>query len=163
MERTMNIAVNIGFADTERASVADALSKVLADTYAVYLKTHGYHWNVAGPTFPALHQLFESQYREQWEALDDIAERIRSLGALAPQGYSAFANLSTIKDGYASLDSDTMLADLLRDNETVLATIRGAFKIADAVGDEATMDMLNARTAAHEKHAWMLRATLGVK
>jgi starvation-inducible DNA-binding protein len=159
----MNIAVNIGFSETDRANVAEGLSKVLADTYGVYLKTHGYHWNVTGPTFPALHTLFAGQYREQWEALDDIAERIRSLGELAPQSYSAFSNLSAIKDGYASLDSEAMVADLMHDHETVLTTIRGVFKIAEAVGDQATMDLLNARTAAHDKHAWMLRATLNVK
>lgn len=159
----MNIAVNIGFADADRAGVVQGLSKLLADTYLLYLKTHGYHWNVTGATFRALHLLFEEQYREQWEALDEIAERIRSLGELAPQSYSAFANLSAIKDGYASLDSEAMVAELMHDNETVLATIRGAFKTAEAVGDQATMDMLNARTAAHEKHAWMLRATLNIK
>jgi len=159
----MNIAINIGFTETDRTSVAEGLSKVLADTYAVYLKTHGYHWNVTGPTFQALHTLFEGQYREQWEALDEIAERIRSLGELAPQSYSAFANLTAIKDGHASLDSEAMVAELMHDQETVLATIRGVFKVAESVGDQATMDMLNARAAAHEKHAWMLRATLDVK
>jgi starvation-inducible DNA-binding protein len=147
MERTMNIAVNIGFTDTDRASVAQGLSKVLADTYLLYLKTHGYPWNVAGPMFRALHLLFEEQYREQWEALDEIAERIRSLGELAPQSHSAFANLTAIKDGYASLDSEAMVAELMHDQETVLATIRGVFKTAEAVGDQATMDMLNVRTA----------------
>jgi starvation-inducible DNA-binding protein len=159
----MTIAVNTGFADAERATIAQGLSKVLADTYAVYLKTHGYHWNVTGPTFQSLHTLFEGQYREQWEALDDVAERIRALGELAPQAYSAFANLTAIKDGHASLDSDAMVAELLHDHETVVKTIRGAFVVADSAGDEATMDLLNARTAAHEKHAWMLRATLDVK
>jgi starvation-inducible DNA-binding protein len=159
----MHTAVNIGFADTDRANVAEGLSKVLADTYALYLKTHGYHWNATGPTFPALHTLFEDQYTEQWKALDDIAERIRSLGELVPQTYSAFSNLTAIKDGYASLDSEAMVAELMHDHETVLATIRNVFKIAEAVGDQATMDMLNARTAAHDKHAWMLRATLNIK
>jgi starvation-inducible DNA-binding protein len=159
----MNIAMNIGFAEADRTHVAEGLSKLLADAYALYLKTHGYHWNVTGPTFPALHAMFEGQYREQWEALDDIAERIRSLGALAPQGYSSFSNLTAIKDGHASLDSDAMVAELMRDHETVLATIRSVFAIAEVVGDEATMDLLNARTAAHDKHAWMLRATLDVK
>ncbi|WP_166296398.1 Dps family protein [Bradyrhizobium sp. 2S1] len=159
----MSIAVNTGFAEAERTSIAEALSKVLADTYALYLKTHGYHWNVTGPTFQALHTLFEGQYSEQWQALDDIAERIRALGELVPQTYSAFANLTAIKDGHASLDSDAMVAELLLDNETVVKAIRGAFAVAESASDEATMDMLNARTAAHEKHAWMLRATLDVK
>ncbi len=138
-------------------------SRVLADTYALYLKTHGYHWNVTGPTFQALHSMFEAQYQEQWAALDDIAERIRSLGELAPQSYSAFANLTAIKDGDPSQPSDAMVTELMHDHETVLSTIRGAFKIAEAGDDQATMDMFNARTAAHEKHAWMLQATLGIK
>lgn len=159
----MTLAINTGFAETERTSITEALSKVLADSYALYLKTHGYHWNVTGPTFQALHTLFEGQYREEWQALDDIAERIRALGELVPQTYAAFANRSAIKDGYASLDSDAMVAELLHDNETVVKTIRGAFAVAESASDQATMDMLNARTAAHEKHAWMLRATLDVK
>lgn len=158
----MTIVVKSGFADTERPCV-EGLSKVLADTYALYLKTHGYHWNVTGATFHALHLLFEGQYHEQWEALDDIAERIRALGELVPQTYSALISLTAIKDGYASLDSDAMVAELLRDHEIVLKTIRRAFAIAESADDQATMDMLNARTAAHEKHAWMLRATLDVK
>ena len=159
----MTIAVNTGFAEAERTNIAAALSTVLADTYALYLKTHGYHWHVTGPTFQALHTLFEGQYREEWQALDDIAERIRALGELVPQTYSAFAKLTAIKDGYASLDSEAMVAELLHDNETAVRTIRDAFTVAESAGDQATMDMLNVRTTAHEKHAWMLRATLDVK
>ncbi|HEY4031356.1 MAG TPA: DNA starvation/stationary phase protection protein [Caulobacteraceae bacterium] len=157
----MTAKIDIGFSAADRAAVAGALSKVLADAYALYLKTHGYHWNVRGPTFPALHTLFEGQYQEEWAALDDIAERIRALGELAPHGYGAFGNLSSIRDGDSTKNADGMVGELMADNETILATISGAFKIAENAGDQATMDLLNARTAAHGKHAWMLRATLG--
>ncbi len=150
-----------GFRTESRSNVAGALSKVMADAYAHYLMTHGYHWNVRGPTFQSLHSLFEKQYQEQWAALDEIAERIRALGELAPQGYSTFANLTAIKDGDPSQNSNAMISDLIRDNDTILATIRDAFSVAENAADEATLDLLNARTAAHEKNTWMLRATLG--
>jgi starvation-inducible DNA-binding protein len=157
----MNVRIDLGISNQSRTAVADALSKVLADAYALYLKTHGYHWNVRGPTFPALHALFQDQYQEQWTALDSIAERIRAVGELAPQGYAAFANLAAIHDGDPGKAADDMVEELMIDNQTVQATIRQAFSVADAAGDEATMDLLNARTAEHAKHAWMLRATLG--
>src|ERR1700722_3933345 len=157
----MNVKIDIGISSEDRHAVAVGLSKVLGDTYALYLKTHGYHWNVRGPTFQSLHLLFEGQYQEEWAALDVIAERIRSVGELVPQGYAAFGNLTTIRDGDSAKNSDAMVAELMDDNQTVLATIRDAFRVAESAGDEATMDLLNARTAAHAKHAWMLRATLG--
>jgi starvation-inducible DNA-binding protein len=163
MEMKMTIELNKGLSKEEKTQVAGVLSKVMADAYALYLKTHGYHWNVRGPNFPALHPLFEGQYQEQWAALDDIAERIRALGELAPQGYATFGNLSAIRDGDPNKESDAMIEDLLQDNQTILATIRNASQVAETAGDEATVDLLNARTAAHEKHSWMLRATLGAK
>ena len=156
----MKIEINNVSSRIERSKVAGALSKLMADAWALYLKTHGYHWNVRGPTFASLHALFEKQYGEQWEALDEVAERIRSLGELAPQGYATFANLTAIKDGDPTKSSDEMIADLIEGNETLLATIRQVFEVADAAHDEATLDLLNARTAAHEKHVWMLGATL---
>jgi len=159
----MAVAVNTGIPSKDRGAIVAGLNKVLADAYAVYLKTHGYHWNVRGPNFQSLHVLLEGQYTEQWAALDTIAERIRALGELAPQGYGAFGNLSSIKDGDPEQDSDGMLTDLLKDNETLIATLRAAFPAAEAGGDEATADLLTQRLQAHEKHAWMLRATLGVK
>ena len=159
----MAVAVNIGISSKDRGAIVAGLNKVLADAYAVYLKTHGYHWNVRGPNFQSLHVLLEGQYTEQWAALDTIAERIRALGELAPQGYGAFGNLSSIKDGDPEQDSDGMLTDLLKDNETLIATLRAAFPATEAGGDEATADLLTQRLQAHEKHAWMLRATLGVK
>ncbi len=155
--------LNTGLSATQRADIATALNKVLADSYALYLKTHGYHWNVRGPNFQALHVLLEGQYQEEWAALDDIAERIRGLGELAPQGYGAFGNLSSIKDGNPENEWEAMIRELLADNETVIATLRDGFPAAEAAGDEATADLLTQRLQAHEKHAWMLRATLGLK
>ena len=157
----MDAAIKTGISEGDRKAVAEQLTKMLADSYAVYLKTHGYHWNVRGPEFFALHNLLERQYREQWEALDEIAERIRGLGQLAPQGYTAFANLTSIKDGDPEKDARAMLEELMRDHETVVATARQALKVADADGDDVTADLMTQRLAAHEKAAWMLRATLG--
>lgn len=140
--------------------VALALGKLLADTHALYLKTHGYHWNVRGPQFPALHHLFEEQYKSLWASLDEIAERIRALGALAPQGYASMANLTGVKDGDPHWSAQEMLRDLLTDHEQVCGTVKAAIQAAEAARDAATVDLLNDRLAAHEKHAWMLRATL---
>jgi len=138
-------------------NIAGGLSKLLADTYAVYLKTHGYHWNVRGPNFASLHALFMTQYTEMWAAIDLVAERIRALGQLAPQGYGAFAALSTIKDGDPAKDAQAMLQDLLADHETLIATAKAAREGADDV----TAAVIDARVDAHQKHAWMLRASLG--
>ncbi|MBO9709680.1 MAG: DNA starvation/stationary phase protection protein [Caulobacter sp.] len=159
----MATTLNTGFTAKQRTDIAAGLNKVLADSYALYLKTHGYHWNVRGPNFQALHVLLEGQYTEEWAALDAIAERIRALGELAPQGYAAFGNLSSIKDGDGEKDWEGMVQELLADNETVIATLRAAFPAADEAGDEATADLYTQRLAAHEKHAWMLRSTLGRK
>lgn len=159
----MTATINTGLNKAERTTVAAELGKVLADTYAVYLKTHGYHWNVRGPEFFSLHSLLEEQYREIWAAVDEIAERIRALGELAPQGYATFANLTSIKDGDPEKDAPAMLTELMRDHETLIATARDALKAADDEGDDVTVDLLTARLAAHEKSTWMLRSTLGVK
>lgn len=154
-------AIDTGLKSKEREAVARELSKVLADSYALYLKTHGYHWNVRGPEFFSLHNLLEEQYREVWAALDEIAERIRALGELAPQSASAFANLTSIKDGDPEKDASEMLKELIKDNGVVLATARAALDAADAAGDEASVDLMTERLTAHEKAAWMLRASLG--
>lgn len=159
----MTATINTGLTKAERTTVAAELGKVLADTYAVYLKTHGYHWNVRGPEFFSLHSLLEEQYREIWAAVDEIAERIRALGELAPQGYATFANLTSIKDGDPEKDAPAMLTELMKDHETLIATARDALKAADDEGDDVTVDLLTARLAAHEKSTWMLRSTLGVK
>jgi starvation-inducible DNA-binding protein len=138
-------------------TVAAGLSRLLADTYAVYLKTHGYHWNVRGPNFSSLHTLFMTQYTEMWTAIDLIAERIRALGETAPQGYGAFAELSTIQDGDPARNAEAMLQELLADHATLIATAKAARDGADDV----TAAVIDARVDAHQKHAWMIRATLG--
>ena len=157
----MTATIDTGIAKAERGDIARELTKVLADSYAIYLKTHGYHWNVRGPEFFTLHNLLEQQYRDLWEALDDIAERIRALGEFAPQGYSTFANLTSIKDGDPEKDAPAMLNELMRDHETVIATLRAATAVAEGDDDVATADLLTQRLTAHEKFAWMLRSTLG--
>jgi starvation-inducible DNA-binding protein len=135
---------------------ADGLSKLLADTYAVYLKTHGYHWNVRGPNFGSLHALFMTQYTEMWNAIDLVAERIRALGAYAPQGYGSFGQLSSIKDGNPESNAEAMLKELAADHATLVATAKAARDGAD----EVTASLIDDRIEAHEKHAWMLRASL---
>jgi starvation-inducible DNA-binding protein len=157
----MTAAIDTGLKAKERETVARELSKVLADSYALYLKTHGYHWNVRGPEFFSLHNLLELQYREVWAALDEIAERIRALGELAPQSGSAFANLTSIKDGDPEKDAGEMLKELIKDNGVVIATARAALEAADKIGDDASADLMTVRLAAHEKAAWMLRSSLG--
>jgi starvation-inducible DNA-binding protein len=117
--------------------VAEELTKVLADSFAVYLKTHGYHWNVRGPEFFSFHNLLEQQYTDMWNALDDIAERIRALGVLAPQSYPAFGNLTSIKDGDPEKEATAMLKELMQDHETLIATARKALDVASDAGDEA--------------------------
>lgn len=144
----------------ERTDVAGHLSKVLADSYSVYLKTHGYHWNVRGPEFFSLHGLLEQQYREIWDALDTLAERIRALDVLAPMGGAAFANLTSIKDGDPEQDAQSMLKELVKDNETLIATARAALEAAEKEGDDPTVDLLTQRLAAHEKAVWMLRSSI---
>lgn len=159
----MSDTVNTGLDAMARGEIAAGLSKVLADSYAVYLKTHGYHWNVRGPNFSSLHNLFMAQYTEMWQALDEVAERVRALGELAPQGYGAFANLTSIKDGDPENTSEAMLKELAQDHGTVISTLRSVLPVAQEAGDEATVDLLTQRLAAHEKHAWMLRALTGQK
>ncbi len=157
----MTATIRTGLSKAERADVASELAKVLADSYAVYLKTHGYHWNVRGVEFFAFHNLLEQQYREMWDALDVIAERIRALGELAPQSASAFANLTSIKEGDPEKEAIAMLKELMADHETLIATARAGVDLAEEAGDVASADLLTQRLAAHEKFAWMLRSTLG--
>ncbi|MFN4287344.1 MAG: Dps family protein [Brevundimonas sp.] len=159
----MNATIKTGLPKADRAEVANALSKALADSFQVYLKVHGYHWNVRGENFFSAHNLLEQQYTEIWAALDDLAERIRALGEYAPQSHAAFANLTSIKDGDASQDWEAMFRELMRDHETVIATLRDTIKVASDAEDESTADLCTQRLAAHEKHAWMLRSTLGGK
>ena len=154
--------VNIGIKKTDRKAICDGLSKVLADTYMLYQKTHAYHWNVTGPMFSSLHGLFMTQYTELHDAADLIAERIRALGHFAPGSYGKFAKLTAIKDdvedGLPALD---MVRTLVEGNETLVRTAREAFKPAEKAADQPTMDLLTQRMEASEKAAWMLRSHLG--
>ena len=151
---------NTGPTAKDRKAVAEGLAKLLADTYAVYLKTHGYHWNVRGPNFSQLHTLFMAQYTEMWTAIDEVAERIRALGELAPQGYGAFGNLSSIKDGDPSKNAEEMLNDLIASQETLIGTLYAILPAAQEAGDEVSASLISDRLTAHEKHLWMLRASL---
>jgi starvation-inducible DNA-binding protein len=153
--------IDTGIGAQDRKSVAEGLSRLLADSYAVYLKTHGYHWNVRGPNFASLHALFMEQYTEMWTAIDEVAERIKALGATAPQGYGAFGKLSGIRDGDPEQDANAMLAELSKDHETLIRTARSILPAAQEGGDEVTTGLIADRLTAHEKHAWMLRASLG--
>ena len=140
--------------------VAHELSKVLADSFTIYQKTHGYHWNVRGPNFRGLHLLLEEQYNEIWTAIDEIAERIRALDEYAPMGHGALGNLTSIKDGDPTLASADMLKDLIDGHATTVATLKKAAETADKAGDISTNDLCTQRITAHEKHIWMLRSTL---
>lgn len=140
--------------------VTEALKKVLAETYGLMLKTQNYHWNVEGPNFPGLHALFMTQYSELFLAVDLVAERIRALGEKAPGSYGEFAKLSRIKDGDGDYDSDQMVKDLHDSNVALLASVKKAFAAAEKAGDQPTIDLMNERTAIHEKTIWMLRSSL---
>ena len=144
----------------QRKQVAESLSKVVAETYMVYLKTHGAHWNVEGPYFQSLHILFEGQYTELWNAIDVVAERVRTLGEYVPASYGQFVKLSHVKETEEVLDAMGMVRDLLQGHETLIETLASALKSAQEAGDETSAGLLTSRLEAHEKHAWMLRATL---
>lgn len=152
--------VNTGIAEQARTELAKGLSRVLAGTYTLYLKTQNYHWNVTGPLFPQLHAQFETQYTELQGAVDAIAERIRALGARAPGSYSEFAELSSVKEANGARSAQQMLADLLASHEQVVQDVRAVHRTADQHGDDATANLLDDRLSEHEKHAWMLRASL---
>jgi starvation-inducible DNA-binding protein len=156
------IGINIGINEKDRLALAEGLSHLLADTYTLYLKTHYYHWNVTGPMFQTLHLMFETQYNELALAVDAIAERIRSLGSVAPGTYSAYAKLSKIEEDNDVPSAKEMIAQLVQAHETVLRTARSVFPIADQAVDEATADLLTQRLQVHEKTAWMLRSLLAV-
>lgn len=153
-------ALDLGIPQDKLTPIQDGLSRLLADTYTLYLKTHNYHWNVTGPQFNSLHLMFENQYTELATAVDDIAERIRALGAWAPGSYSDFARLSTVKEASGTPTAEEMVADLAADQATVVRTARAIFPHADGAGDEPTADLLTQRMQIHEKTAWMLRALI---
>lgn len=152
--------VNIGIEENERRAIVDGLSRLLADTYTLYLKTHNFHWNVTGPMFQTLHLMFEQQYNELALAVDLIAERIRALGFPAPATYSAFARLSSIKEDEGVPNATEMIRLLVEGQETVVRTARSIFPVVDQAHDEPTADLLTQRMQVHEKTAWMLRSLL---
>jgi starvation-inducible DNA-binding protein len=152
--------INIGINEKDRKKVADGLSRMLADTYTLYLKTHNFHWNVAGPMFQTLHLMFMTQYNESWLAVDLIAERIRSLGYPAPGTYKEFAALTSIKDSDGAPKAKDMIRQLVEGQEAVVRTAREVLPIAEKVGDQPTVDLFSARMEVHEKNAWMLRSLL---
>lgn len=152
--------INIGIDSEDRKTITQQLSRLLADTYSLYLKTHSFHWNVTGPQFNSLHQMFEEQYNALWTAADEVAERIRTLGMVAPGSYSKFAALTSIKEEPGVPEWQDMVAQLQAGHEAVAATAREAFRAADDAGDEGTADMVTGRLREHEKTAWMLRSLL---
>ena len=152
--------IDIGIEASSREEIAGGLSRVLADSYTLYLKTHNFHWNVTGPMFQTLHLMFETQYTELALAVDLVAERIRALGFPAPGTYKQFLALSTIKDEDGIPRSQDMIKKLVEGHETVARTARAVFKTADAVSDQPTCDLLTQRMQVHEKTAWMLRSLL---
>ena len=152
--------INIGIPDDQRKAIAHGLSRLLADTYTLYLKTHNFHWNVTGPQFNTLHTMFETQYTELAMAVDVIAERIRALGAWAPGSYSDFAKLSTVKEASGIPAAEAMVAELAADQAAVVRTARALFPAVEAASDEPTADLLTQRMQVHEKTAWMLRAMI---
>ena len=155
-----SVAIDIGINEADRRKVAEGLSKVLADTYTLYLKTHNFHWNVTGPMFQTLHLMFEAQYNELALAVDQVAERIRALGHHAPGTYAAYAKLSSIKEEEGVPAAKEMIRLLVEGNEAVARTARAVFPAADKAGDEPTADLLTQRLQVHEKTAWMLRSLL---
>ena len=152
--------VNIGISDKDRRKISEGLSRLLADTYTLYLKTHNFHWNVTGPMFNTLHLMFETQYTELATAVDAIAERIRALGEFAPGSYREFGKLSSIPEAEGVPSAEDMIRQLVEGQEAVVRTARAIFPAVDAANDEPTADLLTQRMQIHEKTAWMLRSML---
>ena len=152
--------LNTGIARQDREAIAAGLSRLLADSYTLYLKTHNFHWNVTGPQFNTLHLMFEGQYTELAAAVDEIAERIRALGVKAPGSYVEFSKMTSITEGAGDESAEEMIRQLAIGQETVVRTAREAFPVADDAHDEPTADLLTQRMQIHEKNAWMLRSML---
>ena len=153
--------IDIGISADDRSAICDGLSRLLADTYTLYLTTHNFHWNVTGPMFNTLHEMFMVQYTELWSSVDLIAERIRSLGHKAPGSYAQFGALTSISDAPAEPPKALeMIAILVSGHEAVARTARAVFPAAEKAGDEPTADLLTQRLTVHEQTAWMLRSLL---
>ena len=160
MAQTTPSPIDIGIPEPQREEIATGLSRLLADTYTLYLKTHNYHWNVTGPMFTTLHTMFEEQYQELALAVDEIAERIRALGIFAPGSYSRFQELTRIDEETRVPSAQEMIQQLVLGQETVVRTAREIFPVIEAAHDEPTADLLTNRMQTHEKTAWMLRSLL---
>jgi starvation-inducible DNA-binding protein len=154
------VSMDIGITKKDREKIAEGLSRLLADSFTLYLKTHNFHWNVTGPMFNTLHVMFMDQYTELWNALDLIAERIRALGVAAPGTYRDFAKLTVIKESEGKVSAEEMIKQLVAGQEAVTKTARSIFPLVDKAGDEPTADLLTQRMQIHEKNAWMLRSLL---
>jgi starvation-inducible DNA-binding protein len=152
--------INTGLSAEQREDIATHLSRLLADSYTLYLKTHNYHWNVTGMQFNTLHSMFEAQYTELAAAVDEIAERIRALGIPSPGSYAEFSKLTSIAEATGEEDAEEMIRQLVIGQETIVRTAREGFPAADAANDEPTADLLTQRMQLHEKNAWMLRSML---
>jgi starvation-inducible DNA-binding protein len=160
IEGVLTNKINIGITDEDRKTICLELNKLLADTYLLYLKTQNYHWNVTGPMFQSLHQLFENQYTEQAKAIDLIAERIRALGEFAPGSFVAFSKISSIKEESGVPSASEMIHNLVHANETVLSCAKNIIALSDSCEDEVTADFMIDRMQVHEKNAWMLRSLI---
>ena len=154
------LPINIGIDENDRREIAAGLSRLLADTYTLYLKTHNFHWNVTGPMFQTLHLMFEQQYNELALAVDLIAERIRALGFPSPATYKEFLQLSSIKEDEGVPSAEVMIGLLVEGQESIVRTARSVFPLVDKANDEPTADLLTQRMQVHEKTAWMLRSLL---
>ncbi len=157
---TAQPTIDIGISEADRQAIAEGLSRLLADSYTLYLKTHNYHWNVEGPMFTTLHLMFEEHYNELALAVDEIAERIRTLGEPAPATYREFSALSSIEEDTDRPDATEMIRRLVSGHETVVRTARSVFPAVEAANDEPSADLLTQRMQVHEKTAWMLRSLL---
>ena len=152
--------INIGISEKDRKSVCRGLSQLLADSYLLYLKTQNYHWNVTGKMFQPLHTLFEEQYKELAQSIDEIAERIRALGEFAPGSFSSFSKVTSIKEENGIPTAEEMIQNLVQGNEAVVTTSREIIALTDDCEDDVTADLLVERMQVHEKNAWMLRSML---
>lgn len=153
-------SMHIGINATDRQAIAAGLSKLLADSYSLFLMTHNFHWNVTGPQFNSLHTMFETQYTELFTAVDEVAERIRALGVAAPGSFDQFKSLASFAIPAGVLTATEMIEQLVMGQEAVVRTARSIFPIAEPANDQPTLDLLTRRMELHEKNAWMLRALL---
>jgi starvation-inducible DNA-binding protein len=156
----MAAVMDTGISAKDRAAIAGGLARLLADTYLLYLKTHNFHWNVEGPMFQTLHQMFMDQYTEAWNAIDPIAERMRALGHYAPGSYKQYLKLASVKEAEGVPKAEQMVRQLIEGQETVARTARSVLPLAERANDQPTLDLLTQRLDIHEKNAWMLRSLL---